>query len=153
MSLLSIFKKRAFFSPREQEGMVQAIQEAEKKTSGEVRVFIESRCKYVNPLDRAVEIFYGLKMNQTAERNAVLVYLAVKDHQLAIFADEGIHNKTGKNFWKSEVQLMLQHFNKEDYASGIINVINHIGEALFQHFPYLQGTDKNELPDDIIFGK
>ena len=78
MSLFSFFKKPAFFTPQEQEEIVQAIQEAEKRTSGEVRVFIESRCKYVDPLDRAVEIFYGLKMDKTAEKNAVLVYLGCK---------------------------------------------------------------------------
>jgi uncharacterized membrane protein len=153
MGLLSIFKKSAFFSPEEQVKIVSAIQQAEKKTSGEVRVYIESKCKYVSSLDRAAEIFYGLKMDKTAERNAVLVYLAVKDHQLAVFADEGIHAKTGKDFWKEQVQLMLSHFNKEDYAAGIINVILEIGEALNQHFPYSMETDKNELPDDIIFGK
>lgn len=153
MRLANVFKKRPFFSTKEQEAIVQAIQQAEKKTSGEIRIFIESRCKYVQALDRAAEIFYGLKMNLTAERNAVLVYLATKDHQLAIFADEAIHSKTGKDFWKKEVQLMLSHFNKDNYASGIVKVISEIGEALNQYFPYLKDTDKNELPDDIIFGK
>lgn len=153
MRLANLFRKPAFFSAKEQQTIVQAIQQAEKKTSGEIRIFIESRCKYVQPLDRAAEIFYGLKMNLTAERNAVLVYLATKDHQLAIFADEGIHTKTGKDFWKKEVQLMLSHFNTENYALGIVYVINEIGDALYQHFPYLKDIDKNELPDDIIFGK
>lgn len=133
--------------------IVKAIQDAERKTSGEVRVYVESRCKYVNPLDRAAEIFYGLKMDNTAEKNAVLVYLASKDHQLAVFADAGIHSKTGIDFWKDQVQLMLNYFNKEDYASGITQVIYKIGEALQHHFPYLNDTDKNELPDNIIFGK
>ena len=153
MSILSIFKKPAFFKPDEQSRIVTAIQEAEKKTSGEVRVYIESRCKYVDPLDRAGEIFYGLKMDKTVESNAVLVYLATKDHQLAVFADRGIHSKTGKDFWGDQVRVMLNHFNKEDYAAGLIEVIYKIGEALYQHFPYLSDTDKNELPDDIIFGK
>ncbi len=153
MSLLNIFKKTAFFNPEQQEKIVKAIQEAEKRTSGEVRVYIESKCKYVNSLDRAAEIFYGLKMDKTTESNAVLVYLAIKDHQLAVFADAGIHTKTGKDFWKEQAQLMLNHFNKEDYATGIIEVVYKIGEALYQHFPYLNDTDKNELPDDIIFGK
>ncbi len=153
MSLLSIFKKTAFFTPEEQKQIVQAIQEAEKRTSGEVRVYIESRCRYVNALDRAAEIFYSLKMDKTAERNAVLVYLATKDHQLAVFADEGIHAKTGKEFWKDQVLLMLNHFDKKDYAAGIIQVIYKIGEALNSYFPYLIDSDKNELPDDIIFGR
>lgn len=153
MSLLTYFKQRAFFNQSEQNDIVAAIQAAEKKTSGEIRVYFESRCKYVNALDRAAEIFYGLKMNETGEKNAVLVYLAIKDHQLAIFADEGIHKKTGKNFWKEQVQLMLIHFNKENYAKGIEEVVHKIGEALQEHFPYLAHTDRNELPDDIIFGK
>lgn len=104
-------------------------------------------------LDRAVDIFYSLKMNETVERNAVLVYVAIKDHQLAIFADEGIHKKTGPEFWKNEVRHMLKHFNKADYVAGIVTVVNEIGEALHQHFPYKSDIDKNELPDNIVFGK
>ncbi|MBE7173575.1 MAG: TPM domain-containing protein [Williamsia sp.] len=153
MGILSPFKPKALFSDQESSAIVEAIREAEKRTSGEVRVYIESHCKYVNPLDRAVEIFYALKMNNTAERNAVLVYVAIKDHQLALFADEGIHAKTGQQFWKEEVALMLSHFNTSNYSLGIEAVVKQIGEALHQHFPYNGETDKNELPDDIVFGR
>ena len=152
MRLFPAFTKKDFFSSEEQSRITESIQKAEKKTSGEIRIYLESKCKYVEPLDRAVEVFYGLKMNETIEKNAVLVYLAYKDHQLAIFADEGIHKKAGPDFWKTEVKVMLTHFNKEDYASGIVNVIRHIGDALYEHFPFVKDTDKNELPDDIIFG-
>ena len=153
MSLFPLFKKPAYFTAQQQEKIIEAIQQSEKRTSGEIRVYIESRCKYVEPLDRAVELFYGLKMNETVERNAVLVYIAIKDHQLAIFADEGIHAKTGADFWKREVQLMINQFNKEDYASGLVTVIQEIGDALYEHFPYRGDIDKNELPDNIVFGK
>lgn len=150
---LTLFKKPALFTAEEQEKITGAIRVAEQRTSGEIRVFIESRCKFVDPLDRAAEIFYTLKMDQTAERNAVLIYLAVKDRQLALFADEGIHARTGKDFWKKAVQQMLAHFNRENYAAGTLTVISGIGETLHQHFPYIDGADKNELPDDIVFGK
>jgi uncharacterized membrane protein len=153
MSTFSFFKRKPFFKSEEQDKIIAAIRNAEKRTSGEVRLFIESRCKYVEPLDRAAELFYGLQMEKTKERNAVLVYIAVKDHQLAIFADEGIHRKTGPDFWKKEVQVMLNEFNREDYAAGLVKVIGDIGEALYQHFPYDNVQDKNELPDDIVFGK
>lgn len=152
MRLFPGFTKKDFFSSEEQLRIIESIQQAEKKTSGEIRIYLESKCKYVEPLDRAVEIFYGLKMNETIERNAVLVYLAYKDHQLAIFADEGIHKKTGPDFWRTEVKTMLALFNKEDYASGMVNVIRDIGDALYEHFPFVKDTDRNELPDDIIFG-
>lgn len=152
MGLFPGFTKKDFFSSEEQSRIIESIQQAEKKTSGEIRIYLESKCKYVEPLDRAVEVFYGLKMNETIEKNAVLIYLAYKDHQLAIFADEGIHKKTGVDFWKTEIKTMLAQFNREDYASGIVNVINDIGDALYEHFPFVKDTDKNELPDDIVFG-
>ena len=100
-----------------------------------------------------MEIFAELQMDKTEERNAVLVYIAMKDRQLAIYGDAGIHDKVGTAFWNNEVQSMLAHFNKKDYVQGIVKIIHDIGEALVTHFPYNANTDKNELPDDIVFGK
>jgi uncharacterized membrane protein len=153
--MFGLFRKKAhdFFSPQEKEKILVAIKDTERNTSGEVRVFVESRCTYVDPIDRAVEIFYNLQMHATDLRNGVLVYVAMKDRQLAIFADEGIYKKAGAAFWKEEVAHMLSQFNKENYADGIANVVREIGESLQTHFPYDHTTDKNELPDDIVFGK
>ena len=153
MSLLSFFKRKDLFTPQENEQIVSAVQEAEKQTSGEVRVFVERRCKFVDPLDRAAEIFYSLKMEQTAERNGVLVYVAIKDKQLAIFGDAGIHEKVGNEFWQQEVRKMLEEFNRENYALGIQKVVRDIGQALKNNFPYRGDQDKNELPDEIVFGR
>jgi uncharacterized membrane protein len=153
MTIFPFLKPKPFFTTQEQEKIATAIREAEKRTSGEIRIFIESRCKYVEPLDRAAELFFGLKMDKTKERNAVLIYIAIKDHQLAIFADEGIHQKTGQQFWQKEVQLILDDFNKNNYAEGLVTVVTEVGEALFEHFPYDNASDKNELPDEIVFGK
>ena len=153
MSLLSFFKKEDFFTEEEKLQIIEAVRNAEKRTSGEVRVFVESRCSYMDAIDRAKEIFVELKMYETAYRNAVLVYVALKDKQLAVFGDEGIHSKLGNEYWNTEVRKMVSKFNKENYADGIKEVVTDIGEALIQHFPYNNDTDKNELPDDIIFGK
>ena len=150
---MSLFKKKKFFSQEENEKIVAAIRSAEKSTSGEVRVFVESRCKFIDPLDRALEIFAELKMENTHDRNAVLLYVALKDRQLAIYADKGIHEKVGQQFWEEEVNKILLHFDKENYAEGISNCITKIGEALVENFPFDKDTDKNELPDEIIFGR
>jgi uncharacterized membrane protein len=101
---------------------------------------------------RAQEIFLSLKMTETAQRNAVLVYIAMKDRQLAIYGDEGIHTKVGDAFWNNEVKKMLEQFNGENYTEGLVQIIYDIGEALVTHFPYDGSTDKNELPDEIVFG-
>lgn len=150
---IPFFSRKQLFTAGEQQQVVAAIQAAERQTSGEIRVFVESRCRYVNPLDRAAEVFAGLKMEQTDARNAVLVYVALKDRQLALFGDKGIHEKVGDTFWNEQVRLILSHFNKANYAGGIARVVEEIGEALRTHFPYDKDTDKNELPDDIVFGR
>jgi uncharacterized membrane protein len=92
-------------------------------------------------------------MENTDHRNGVLYYVALKDRQLAIFADTGIHNAVGEQYWKDVVNRILLFFNKENYAKGIQEGVLKIGEALKTHFPYESSTDKNELPDEIIFGK
>ena len=153
MKLFPWQKDRSFFTPEERQLIVDAVRYAEQRTSGEIRVFVESRCKYVDAIDQAAEIFFGLQMDQTVDRNAVLLYVAMKDHQLAIFADEGIYQKLGQEYWNDEIRIMISNFNRDDYASGIRQCVADIGEALYQHFPFDNKTDKNELPDDIVFGR
>jgi uncharacterized membrane protein len=148
-----LFSKKEFFSAPEKEHIVEAIRASERRTSGEIRVFVESRCRFVDPLDRAAEIFWTLQMDKTDDRNAVLIYVAMKDHQFAIFADDGIHKRAGEEFWQREIRAMSVRFRTEHYSDAIVEVIGDIGQALHTHFPYNQDTDKNELPDDIVFGK
>lgn len=152
--MFSFFKKKIpFFTEEESRFIVRAVKHAEQRTSGEVRVFVENRCRWVDAIDRAAEIFFSLKMEKTENRNAVLIYVAVKDRQLAIFGDEGIHQKVGTSYWNNRVREMLGSFNNQNYSEGIANCAVQIGEALEKNFPYDKGTDKNELPDDIVFGK
>lgn len=146
-------KQKEFFSEAEKQQLVAAIQQAERQTSGEVRLFVESRCRFVDPVDRAKEVFLQLGMEKTKERNGTLVYIAFEDHQLAILGDEGIHQKVGQNYWNEEVAKMIREFRSEHVVDGICQVITDIGEALQRHFPYDRETDKNELPDEIVFGK
>jgi uncharacterized membrane protein len=153
VGIFSFFKKKqTFFSPKEMERIVEAIRNAEQQTSGEIRVFIESRNPLVNVLERAAEIFFRLNMQETNERNAVLLYIAMKDHELALFGDEGIHQKVGEAYWKKEVAEMIANFTKDDISTGIVNCVTHIGQALKEKFPYDAKVDKNELPDNIVFG-
>ena len=146
-------KQKAFFTNEQQARVVEAIRQAEQQTSGEVRVFVESKCSYVDALDRAKEIFLNLQMDKTALRNAVLFYIAVDDRQTAVFADEGIHQKTGQAYWGKTLTEMLSYFSGYQVVDGLVHSIAHVGLALQQYFPYDKETDKNELPDDIVFGK
>ncbi len=153
MKLFPWQKQKEFFSAEEKKSIVDAIRLAEQRTSGEVRIFVESKCRFVDAIDRAKEIFFELGMDKTEERNGTVVYVAVKDKQAAVFGDEGIHQKVGQKYWEEEVNKMMVSFQQAHLADGIAQCIADIGQALHQHFPYDRDTDKNELPDEIIFGK
>jgi uncharacterized membrane protein len=153
VGIFPFFKKNTFFSQPEQTQIVEAIRIAEKETSGEIRLYVESHNPLVDPLERAAEIFFKLKMQETQHRNGVLLYIAMKDHELALFGDEGIHQKVGSEYWKSAVKKMLVEFTNENIPTGIEKCVLQIGQTLKETFPYDATTDKNELPDDIVFGK
>src|SRR5258708_23340023 len=142
MALFSFNRPRNFVCQHDKDSILDAIRKAEHQTSGEARVFIERRCRYVDPLDRAAEVFFSLKMEQTKDRNGVLVYVALKDKQFAIFADKGIHEKVGDAFWQREVDGMKIFFVEEKPAQAIVHAVGNIGEALKTNFPYDKETDK-----------
>lgn len=136
---------------QERETVIAAIQEAERATSGEIRVHLENHCKG-DHLDRAAEVFALLKMHKTELRNGVLFYLALKDHKFAILGDKGINQKVPEHFWEDIRDHMLGLFKQDKLAQGLSEGILMAGEQLKAHFPY-QANDRNELPDDISFGR
>ena len=140
---------RTFFSKEEQQKIVAAIKEAELNTSGEIRVHIENHCKK-ETLERAAEVFYDLKMNQTAARNGILFYLAVKDHKFAIIGDEGINKNVEHDFWNDIKDEMVAMFKENKFAEGLIAGILKCGKRLKEYFPY-QSDDVNELSEENSF--
>lgn len=152
--ILPFFNKpKPIFEKQDIDRLKSAIAAAEKSTSGEIRVFVESRCRYVEAADRAAELFAQLQMQETEARNGVLIYLATKDQQLAIWGDKGIHERLGEHYWQQRIHEMISTFNKEDYIAGIIACIEQLGVALSTHFPYNREADRNELSDEILLGR
>ena len=142
----------AFLTPEEIENIMQSVRANEKNTSGEIRICIESKCAYMDPLHRAQEIFQELKMYNTANRNAVLIYIAYLDRDFCLFGDKAIYEKTSPNFWYTESRKLGLAFYEKQFVKGLIRCIEQIGAELTQHFPH-HGENKNELPDEIVFGK
>lgn len=141
----------AFFSSEEQEKLLASIREAEKETSGEIRIHIDTTCKE-EVLDRAAWMFKKLGMEKTAARNGVLFYLAVKDRKFAILGDAGINSKVPKGFWDCISELLTRNFKEGKFIEGLSEGILLAGKQLKTHFPYLK-EDKNELSDELSFGK
>ena len=137
-----------------QHKIVACIKEAESKTSGEIRVFMEHHCEYMDSMHRAQELFKQLAMEQTVARNAIIIYIALTDRQFALFGDTAIYEKAGgAEFWKSAAAKLTGHLKKNNVTEGICNCIHELGTELATHFPYDPAIKKNELPDEIVFGK
>ena len=139
-----------FLSPREEEEIIEAIRKAELKTSGEIRVHIE--CHHEKKAyARSQQIFRFLKMDNTRLQNGVLIYIAVDDHEFAIYGDKGIHEKVKFKFWETSKTVMESHFKKGYYKVGIIKCVEQIGEQLEHFFPW-SPYDDNELSNEISKG-
>ena len=133
----------------EDQRVVEAIRQAERNTSGEIKVHIENRCKG-DVEQRSLFIFDKLKLNETQLRNGVLIYLAIKDHKFAILGDKGINDVVENGFWNDVKDLMLNQFKEGHFAEGLEQGIMRCGEKLKAYFPY-QSDDINEIPDDISY--
>lgn len=153
--MLSWFKKKKSLLPATvQAAVVQAIASAERNTSGEIRVFVESHCAMINPIHRCEEIFTQLKMHETIHRNGVLLYIAIKDRQFAIVGDQGIHNQIGgQQYWINLADQLSTYFKANQFQEGICYCVDAIGQQLTKFYPQEGSVNPNELPDEIVFGK
>lgn len=138
-----------FFNEEEKLAIVTSIKEAEKKTSGEIRVHIEARCKK-NLMVRTIEVFKKLNIHQTKLQNGVLFYIAVKDRAFTIIGDKGINDLVPSNFWEEAKKIMENRFKENKFKEGICEAITLVGNQLGLFFPKLT-DDKNELSDDLSF--
>ncbi len=139
------------FTETQKAAMVAAIQEAEKSTSGEIRIHFDRHCGS-SALESATHTFSRLGMSQTALKNGVLIYVALEDKKLAIIGDQGINEKVPADFWDSIKDRMIERFRAGEICEGVCEAVLETGIQLKHYFPY-QEDDINELPDDISFQK
>ncbi len=139
-----------FLTADEEQEIINAILEAEKNTSGEIRVHIEGTAK-IDHFSRAQQLFHFLKMDNTKEGNGVLIYVAVDDKKFVIYGDTGIDRVVPKGFWDTTKDVMASHFKKGHFKQGIAEGILMAGKELESHFPW-DHNDTNELSDAISKG-
>jgi uncharacterized membrane protein len=140
-----------FLRELEHDRIIRAIKDAEAKTSGQIRVFLQRGKFEEDALERAQKKFLHLGMEKTRERNAVLIFVAPRVQKFAVVGDEGVHQKCGEKFWTDLVARMRKHFLREDFTAALVEAISATGEVLARHFPKT-GATTNELPDEIVEG-
>ena len=144
-------RTKEFLSKIDHDRIVNAIGEAEAKTSGEIRVFVQRGKLDVDPLPVARKKFHRLGMEKTRARNAVLIFVAPRARKFAVIGDQAIHEKCGEEFWRGVVDEMRNHFRGEKFTEALIHGIKEVGAVLAAHFPR-RSTSSNELPDEVAEG-
>ncbi len=145
-------KKTDLRSYLDEEKLAQSIALAETNTTGEIKIYIEARNPMVSTLERAAEIFEILEMEQTQNRNAVLIYFAYEDKEYAIFGDKGIFEKHSQEEWDELSHEVHTHIVNNGLQDALEFSVASIGQWLSQEFPPSPECTKNELPDEIVFG-
>lgn len=144
-----MFFKKRLLSVADDARLIKAIQSAEAKTSGEIRVHIEKTCKG-DALEECKKHFARLDMQKTKDRNGILFFLAIESKSFAVWGDDGIHQKVSDVFWKSITDCAINYFKQNDYVTGLEKAVELCGEKLKLHFP-IEADDKNELPNTISY--
>lgn len=114
--------------------VVEAIREAEKKTTGEIRVVVSP--KHIEaPVTEAQKEFMRLGMASSPHHNGVLIFVAPRSHKFAVVGDKAVHEKCGDAFWQKLAEAMTDYFRKSEFTEGIVHGIKKAGELLAEHFP------------------
>jgi len=144
---------KKYLTKSELHSLSSVIAEAEKNTSGEIRVIIR---RHRHWKERKLSIheltlgeFHRLGMEKTRDRTGVLILLLLSEKKFQIIADEGIHTKVQDGTWSKVAGLMNRHFQQGQFYEGIAEAIRAVGNKLTEHFPK-KSDDTNELPNEII---
>lgn len=143
-------KTKHLFSQLDHDRISAAIVEAEKHTSGEIRVYV-SHHKVRDPRHAGARQFLKLGMDKTKHRNAVLIFMAPESQNFAILGDVAVHTKCGDAFWEDVAAAMREHFRQQKFTEGIVHGISAAGKLLARHFPAHGGGD-HQLPDPVVEG-
>ena len=90
-------------------------------------------------------------MHETAERNGVLLYLAVESRKLAIVGDEAIHARVGDQYWTAVRDAMVERLRRGEAREALIQAVGDVGGILQKFFPR-RPDDRNELSDQVSLG-
>ena len=121
--------------------LIAAIRDAEKMTSGEIRVLISHK-SVEDPVAAAQKEFFRLGMTKSPQRNGVLIFVAPRSHKFAVIGDEGVHAKCGDDFWQELAKTLTEYFRKSEFNEGILHGVKRAGELLAEHFPRIEGVDR-----------
>lgn len=139
--------QKEFLAALDQPRIVSAIQAAERRTSGEIRVHVQPKGG-ADIRDTAERTFERLGMTKTELRNGVLLFIATEESRFVILGDEGIDAKVPPGFWDEIAAKLTIRFRNGEFTDGIVDAIASAGEQLASYFPRAT-DDVDELSNDV----
>ncbi len=141
-------RQKEFLERLDQQRIVEAIQESERLTSGEIRIHVQPRAAGGELRAVAERTFERLGMTKTALRNGVLLFIATEEQRFVILGDRGIDEKVPAGFWDDIAVALGERFVKGELTEGIEEAVLAAGQQLRTFFPRAE-DDTNELSDAI----
>jgi len=141
-------QQKEFLAQLDQPRIVDAIGEAERMTSGEIRVHVQPIVVGGEIRDVAERTFERLGMTKTVLRNGVLLFIACEENRFVILGDQGIDEKVPPGFWDDIAAKLTTRFRSNEFTEGIVEAIRSAGEQLRTYFPRAV-DDVDELANDI----
>lgn len=125
-----------------------AIKEAERATTGEIRVAV------LPPFRGTIEAMtdrtaHRLGMTKTSDRNGVLILVDPARRTFRVWGDRSIHERVGEGFWKSIATAIQERFRAGEFTTGLVNGVAAAGKALAEHFPCGAERHRDQLPDSV----
>lgn len=142
-------KHQQLMESLDQARVVQAIEYAEKKSSGEIRVHIQPSSHGREVRYVAEKTFERLGMTKTELRNGVLLFILSRDQKFTILGDRGVNEKVGEGYWEAIATDLGDRFRLGEFTEGIVNAVERVGELLSEHFPRSHQSDVNELTNEL----
>jgi uncharacterized membrane protein len=142
-------KVKHFLDQLEHDRVAAAIREAEKKSSGQIVVFVTHR-RPKDALAFARKSFRKLKLHRTAKRNGVLILVAPAAQKVAIFGDTAVDTKSDEAFWEEVIQQMQPYLKKGEFTAAIVQAVEKVGSVLATHFPPDGSSRQNEISDEVV---
>ena len=145
----------SYFSDDELSEIQSAIDRVEQTTIGEIVLSVRSKRSFLEklytPHELAWKDFNRLGVANTKERTGVLIFILFEEKYYDIIADEGLYSKISNDVWNELEEKLKSGFKENNYADGILSLIEKIGEILKNEFPSRAGADNDdEIKNEVV---
>jgi len=139
---------RTILDACERQQLAEAVAEAEKGTSAEIKVVLV-RHSWGDIRSKALRVFRKLGLHRTEGRSAVLILVATADREFIVYGDVGIHRRVGQEYWDNVRDVMAHSFAEGEFGQGLCDAVRLAGGMLARWFPRGR-ADVNEVPDEAV---